>query len=95
MTLHADEALIARAKEVAAARNTTLDAEFARWLRDFAEPTSRSAALSGALPASECDADSPAREAETPAEAIRRLWQDLSHVNSGRKFTRDEMNERR
>lgn len=93
--LHADEALIQRAKEVAVARNTTIDAEFARWLREFAAPTSEGAALSGASPASERDADASGAEAETAAEAIHRLWQELSHVNSGRKFTRDEMNERR
>lgn len=69
VTLHADEALLARATEVIARRAITLDQVFERALREVAEGHSASAAFD-------------------------ELMERLSYANAGRKFSRDEMNER-
>lgn len=69
ITLSADEAVIDRAREAAAAQHTTLNAAFRRWLAEFSSSRAQ---------AHEFDA----------------LMQKLQYVRIGRKFSRDEMNER-
>jgi len=69
ITLSADEALIASARQRAAAENTTLNAQFRLWLESYA----RQSRLQ--------------RFDETMAGLQGKL-------QLGRKFTRDEMNER-
>jgi hypothetical protein len=71
ITLSADEKLIEAARERARAEHTTLNAEFRRWLADYAQRKQR------------------ADEAMAVVERLR------GYVRTGgRKFTRDEMNER-
>lgn len=71
VTLSADERLIEAARKRARAEQTTLNAEFRRWLEQYS-----------------------AREDKV--RAYESLMQELrSRVKTGgRKFTRDEMNER-
>ena len=80
ITLSADEGLIEEARRRAAARNTTLDAEFRLWLADY---VSR-----GPAP----DPEDRKRQAEKAMAAIDALRDSIK--TGGRKFTRDEMNER-
>ena len=78
ITLSADEGLIEEARRIAAARNTTLNAEFRKWLADYA---------------SRGPAPDPAKQrAEKAMAAIDTLRESIK--TGGRKFTRDEMNER-
>jgi hypothetical protein len=70
ITLSADEDLIERARLIAQAQRTTLNAAFREWLREFT--------------ASAGD-----------AQSFDSLMQRLRHVDAGRHFSRDEMNERR
>ena len=71
ITLSADEELIEAARKRARAEHTTLNAEFRRWLADYAQYRQR------------------AEEAMAVIEELR------GHLRTGgRKFTRDEMNER-
>ncbi len=75
LTLSADEHLIEVAREKARQRKTTLNAEFRKWLQQYANTRS---------------------EAQRRVQAHRELMLELSAVSSGgRKFSRDEMNERR
>ncbi|MDQ5768032.1 hypothetical protein [Thiothrix subterranea] len=75
VTLSADEHLIEVAREKARQRKTTLNAEFRKWLQQYANTRS---------------------EAQRRVQAYRELMQELSVVSSGgRKFSRDDMNERR
>ena len=71
MTLSADESLIEAARERAQSEHSTLNAEFRRWLRNYAGREDKGAAYDA-------------------------LMKDLRKRVStgGRKFTRDEMNER-
>ena len=69
ITFSADERLIKTARRLAQQDETTLNAQFRRWLEDFV-----------------------ARE--DLVASYRRLMKELSYVDPGRKFTRDEMNER-
>ncbi len=69
ITLSADEDLIAKARERARRERTTLNAEFRRWIEQYA----RRSALGA--------------DYET-------LMADLRRVRAGRRFSRDEMNER-
>lgn len=71
ITLSADERLIEAARERAQAEHTTLNAEFRRWLADYAKRKQR---------------------ADEAMAVIERLQGYAS--TGGRKFTRDEMNER-
>jgi hypothetical protein len=71
ITLSADESLIEAARRQAAAKHTTLNEEFRRWLTSYAGNTSR---------------------AERAKAAIRELQKEIR--TGGRRFTRDEMNER-
>ncbi len=70
ITLSADEDLIERARLIALAQRTTLNAAFRDWLEQF---TSRAG----------------------DAQTFDALMLRLQHVNAGRSFTREEMNERR
>lgn len=71
ITLSADEHLIEAARARAREERTTLNAEFRRWLSDYAQRKQR------------------AHEALAIVERMR------GYVRTGgRKFTRDEMNER-
>ena len=63
--------MIEEARRIAAARSTTLNAEFRRWLADYVRRK---------------------RQAEKAMATIREL-RDI-YRTGGRKFTRDEMNER-
>ncbi|MBK8429905.1 MAG: hypothetical protein IPL28_00840 [Chloroflexi bacterium] len=69
ITLSAEDMLIQQARERAAAENSTLNAEFRRWLVQY---TAR------------------------PQTAVQYhdLMDRLSYAQPGRKFTREEMNER-
>lgn len=69
ITLSADEDLIERARSVARARRTTLNAAFREWLAQFT-------AASGDV------------------QGYDALMKRLKHVDAGRHFNRDEMNER-
>lgn len=69
ITLSADGQLIEHARLVAQSRHTTLNAEFRRWLAQYA--------IQATVP----------REYESLMERLR-------HVTPGRRFSRDEMNER-
>jgi predicted transcriptional regulator len=69
ITLRADEGLIKRARLVAKARHTTLNAMFREWLQQFVGKRGD---------VKEFDA----------------LMKRLKHVDSGQRFSRDEMNER-
>jgi predicted transcriptional regulator len=69
VTLSADDDLIEKARTIARARRSTLNAEFREWLAQFT-------AIEGG------------------AQNFDALMGELRLVNSGRRFTRDEMNER-
>jgi len=69
ITFSADEQLIATARRRAQEEQTTLNAEFRRWLEDFTGGVRR-------------------------VERFNELMEQLAYVDPGRKFTRDEMNER-
>ncbi|MDX1604685.1 MAG: hypothetical protein R3202_00760 [Candidatus Competibacterales bacterium] len=71
ITLSADEALIEAARERARAERTTVNAEFRRWLAEYARQ--------------ELQADEAMRWVERLRGRVR---------TGGRRFTRDEMNER-
>ena len=71
ITLSADEGLIVEARRRAAARNTTLDAEFRLWLEDYVGRK---------------------RQAEKAMAALDAVA-EVANIG-GRKFTREEMNER-
>ena len=70
--LSADESLIEEARQIAASRSTTLNAEFRLWLADYVGRK---------------------RQAERALETLRELSGTID--TGGRKFTREEMNERR
>lgn len=71
ITLSAEEKLVEAARERARAENTTLNAEFRRWLQEYVRREDR-------------------------VEAHRKLLDRLRKKTGtgGRRFTRDEMNER-
>lgn len=69
ITLSAEKEQIERARKKAQKANTTLNAEFRRWLETYA---------------------SEGRRGEDYAQLMR----ELGHVRAGRKFSREEMNER-
>lgn len=69
ITLSAEERLIKKAREKAAASHTTLNALFRKWLENL---TGQSKATS----------------------SYNELMNSLSYVKSGKKFTREQMNER-
>ena len=74
ITLSAEERLIEKAREKAQSQNTTLNAEFRRWLEGYAMDDN---------------------DAELRVQRYVNLMEELSNVRTGgRKFTRDEMNER-
>jgi predicted transcriptional regulator len=69
ITLSADEDLIERARLIARAQRTTLNAAFREWLAQFA-------ASSG------------------DEQSFDALMKRMKHVDAGKHFNRDEMNER-
>lgn len=71
ITLSADAQLINLAREKAGAAQTTLNAEFRKWLAAYA-----------------------ASHDEAAVSRFRDVMKQLAHVDAGRSFTRDEMNER-
>lgn len=71
ITLSADEQLIARARDKASAAQSTLNAEFRKWLAEYADAHDAAAVT-----------------------RFRDVMKQLAHVDAGRSFTRDEMNER-
>lgn len=69
ITLSAEKEQIERARKKARTANTTLNAEFRRWLEAYAGN-------------------------DRLAEQYNQLMRELNHVRAGRKFSREEMNER-
>lgn len=69
VTLSADEDLIEKARAIARAKRTTLNAEFREWLAQFAA-------------------------SEAGAQNFDALMNELRTVEAGRRFSREEMNER-
>jgi hypothetical protein len=69
ITLSAEQVMIERARRRAQAQNTTLNAEFRRWLAHYVE--------------------APQSIAE-----LEDLMDQFSYANAGKRYTRDEMNER-
>jgi hypothetical protein len=69
ITFSADDGLIQKARSLALEQNTTLNAVFREWLKQFTHQ----------------------RDAGTH---YMELMQKLDYANPGRKFTREEMNER-
>lgn len=75
ITFSADERLIEIAREKAKARNTTLNAEFCKWIQQYANAEI---------------------ECQQRLKAYHDLMRELSAVSTGgRKFSREEMQERR
>ncbi len=69
ITLSANEVVIERARQRAEQNNTTLNAEFRRWLDQYVD-----------VPQS--------------LEELNEFMKQLDYVKVGRKFTREELNER-
>ena len=80
ITLNAEEDLIEAAQRRAAADNTTIDALFRSWLAQYVS--------TGPNP----DPEVRKRQAERALETLRELGSTID--TGGRKFTREEMNER-
>jgi len=78
ITLSAEESTIAAARERARQEHTTLNAMFREWLMRYAEQ----------------DKQRKNREGEARVRAFRELMKRLEYVQPGRKFSRDELNER-
>lgn len=73
VTFSVDREVLARARQRAQARKSTLNEEFRAWLRQYADP-----------------------EAEERVRQFDELVQKINYASSGgRRFTRDELNERR
>jgi hypothetical protein len=78
ITFSADEALLEKARAKAHAGNKELEDLFRGWLEDYTR-----------------DGAMTAEEGESRGAAYREVMDKLSHISTGgRKFTRDEMNER-
>ncbi len=69
ITLSSEERLIRSAREKAHAANTTLNALFRQWLKNYVDRTGTE-------------------------QGYQELMGRLSYANPGRKYSRDEMNER-
>jgi hypothetical protein len=69
ITLSADEELVERARAVARARRSTLNAAFRAWLIQYTGSAS-------------------------DGRSFDALMKSLKHVKAGRRYSRDEMNER-
>ena len=78
ITLHADEDLIASAHRCAVANRTTLNEQFQMWLKDYVQHNG--------------DRDQREKRAAKAMKVIRDLQGSI--FTGGRKFTREEMNER-
>ncbi len=78
ITFSVDEALVEKARAKARAGNRELEDLFRGWLEDYAR-----------------DGANTAEEGERRTVAYREVMEKLSHIRTGgRKFTREEMNER-
>ena len=77
-----EEGLLAAAYERAAHEGTTLPAAFHAWLKDYAGP------------AKQIDPEESKRRAERAMKTIEEIRKSIT-VKDRRKFTREEMNERR
>lgn len=69
VTFSVDDSDLAKARQVAADRGTSLNEAFRQWLRNYAAT-------------------------QDDGASIEQLLARLSYARLGRKFTRDEMNER-
>ncbi len=69
ITLSAEEKLIKKARQRAKKQNTTLNAEFRKWLKRYASENSK-------------------------ADNYSLIMKHLDYVQSGRRFSREELNER-
>ena len=78
ITLSAEEGDIAGAREWAQESDTTLNSLFREWIKQCAIRNSKR----------------EAREREARALAFDEAMKRLSYVEAGRKFTREEMNDR-
>ena len=77
-----EEGLLAAAYERAAHEGTTLPEAFHAWLKDYAGP------------AKQIDPEESKRRAERAMKTIEEIRKSIT-VKDRRKFTREEMNERR
>ena len=84
ITLSADEGLIEAAHKKAKSERPSLDAKFRLWLSDYVGRERWSDRTSSV---------ESERQADRVMESIRELQREIS--TGGRKFTREEMNERR
>ena len=82
-----DERIVDIARLRADSENTSLEAELSRWLRNYADE------YAGDVPTEEDYARVRKERAARAMRTIHKLRKSLS--SNGRKFTRDEMNERR
>ena len=82
ITLIADERLIEAARRQAAAEGATLSAKFNEWLRDYTRRAE----------SAEDTEQQRKRRAERAMSSIEEMCKTVR--TGGRKFTRDEMNER-
>ena len=77
-----EEGLLSSAYERAAREGTTLPDAFHVWIKDYAGPAKR------------IDPEESRRRAERAMKTIEEIRKSIK-VKDGRKFTREEMNERR
>ena len=85
ITLNVDDRLIDTAKRIAADEHTTLEAKFREWLEGYTQKRER--------------AKSAEDEAEERRQLAKRAMASIEEISKtvrtgGRKFTRDELNER-
>lgn len=69
VTLSADEDLIEKARSIARARRSTLNAAFREWLAQFTV-------------------------SEGGTHGFDAIMKNMRHIDAGKRFTRDELNER-
>ena len=85
ITLNVDDRLVDTARRVAADEHTTLEAKFREWLEGYAQKRERK--------------KSAEDEAEERRQRAKRAMANIEEMSKtmrmgGRKFTRDELNER-
>ncbi len=83
ITLNAEEELIRKAREKAQREHTTLNASFRQWLKQYAN---KDMGMN--------DYESLMNSLDMGMNDYESLMNSLDYVKPGRKFTRDEMNER-
>lgn len=87
ITLREDERIVDIARLRADSENTSLEAELSQWLKNYAND------YEGDIPTEEDYARIRKERAARAMRTVHKLRKSLS--TNGRKFTRDEMNERR